>query len=69
VSKGGGDLVDVGDRTSGWCAVELEVLSPPPRLPAALASVRFLEVPSALLVEDGPPSMPPSHNRTIEKLA
>jgi hypothetical protein len=47
---GGGDLVDVGDRTSGWCAVEveleLEVLSPPLRMPGALASVRFLELPS-----------------------
>jgi len=55
---GGGGLVDVRDGTSGWCAVEveleleleLEVLSPPLRLPGALASVRFLELPSALLV-------------------
>ncbi len=53
---GGGGLVDVRDGTSGWCAVEveleleLEVLSPPLRLPGALASVRFLELPRALLV-------------------
>jgi hypothetical protein len=52
----GGDLVDVKDRPPGWCAVEveheleLEVLSPPLRLPGALASVRFLELPSALFV-------------------
>ncbi len=51
---GGADLVDVGDRPSGWCVVEvelqLEVLWPPLRLPGALASVPFLELPSALLV-------------------
>jgi hypothetical protein len=51
---GGGGLVDVRDGTAGWCAVEvkleLEVLSPPLRLPGALASLRFLELPSALLV-------------------
>jgi len=52
--EGGGDLVEVGDRTSGWCdlevELELEVLSPPLHLPGALASVRFLKLPSALLV-------------------
>src|ERR1700694_3570762 len=51
---GGDALVDAGDRSSGWYAVEVDlelgVVSPPLRLPGALASVRFLELPSALLV-------------------
>src|SRR3984893_12380204 len=44
---GGGEPVDVGDRTLSWSAVEveleLEVLSRPPGRPGALASARVLE--------------------------
>jgi hypothetical protein len=65
---GGGEPVDVGDRTLGWGAVEveleLEVLSRPLGLPGALASARVLELPSALLLvllhEGTEPSAPPA---------
>jgi hypothetical protein len=67
---GGGELVEVGDRTLGRRAVEvkleLEVLSLPLRLPGALASARFLELPSALLIvllhEGTEPSAPPARS-------
>src|ERR1700730_9212475 len=65
---GGGEPVDVGDRTLSWGAVEvgleLEVLSRPLGLPGAFASARVLELPSALLLvllhEGTEPSAPPA---------